>query len=516
MRVFLVVLLLLNIHLALGTETMDKEEKLKLRYHYSHFSKTGWVVLQLRRDMVKEMFFHAYDHYIEKAFPDDEIMPINCVGRNLYNSNRGSIDDPLGNFSLTLIDAADTLVVMGEIDAFKDAVRLIIDNVQFDKNVDVSVFETNIRVIGGLLSSHLFAKEYIDTYNEELLHMAIDLGDRLIKAFNTSTGVPYNKVNLKHGHFEQSSITCTACAGTLLLEFGMLTRLSGNPIYEKLARISLLKLWESRSHLDLIGNTLDVLSGEWSDTYATIGAGSDSFYEYLIKSFLLFGNKEYFFMFQKLYISIIRFLYANGIYIRRDINNSIVSPIIDMLSAFWPGLQALIGDIPIAEANFNELEKIWYHYKGLPEILDLGEKITIDHGYHLRPELIESAYLLYRATKKDKYLQLGKSVIEVLQDCCKTECGFSSLSNVHNRTIEDRMDSYFLSETLKYLYLLFDEDNFVNDGNYIFTTEGHLLPTIAQNFSLTEVMNFPVGILRDPKCLRLKFFRKRKSEHFEQ
>lgn len=91
----------------------------------------------------------------------------------------------------------------------------------------------------------------------------------------------------------------------------------------------------------------------------------------------------------------------------------------------------------------------------------------------IRPEFIESTYFLYRATKDHYYLNIGREIINHLQTL-KTKCGYASLGDVTNGRMEDRMDSFFLSETCKYLFLLFDESNFVHKKNYLFTTEGHL------------------------------------------
>lgn len=109
---------------------------------------------------------------------------------------------------------------------------------------------------------------------------------------------------------------------------------------------------------------------------------------------------------------------------------------------------------------------------------------------------MESTYLLYRATRDPLYLAVGREILHSLRKCkyvispyfylklrylntFRVECGYASVSNVDTYRLEDRMDSYFLSETCKYLYLLFDENNFINRGNYIFTTEGHPLPLYA-------------------------------------
>jgi mannosidase alpha-like ER degradation enhancer 1 len=107
-------------------------------------------------------------------------------------------------------------------------------------------------------------------------------------------------VNLKYGVLPgETSETCTAGAGTLLLEFGMLSRLTGNYEYEQAALQAVRQLWNMRSNLDLVGNTLDIYSGKWIRPQGSIGAGIDSFYEYLVKSYILFGNEEFMDMFNK-------------------------------------------------------------------------------------------------------------------------------------------------------------------------------------------------------------------------
>ncbi|KAH1001388.1 hypothetical protein HUJ05_013333 [Dendroctonus ponderosae] len=103
----------------------------------------------LLREEARDMFYHAYNAYMENAYPADELMPLSCKGRYRgLTPNRGDIDDALGNFSLTLIDTLDTLVILNDMGEFEHAVKLIIKDVNFDNDVVVSVFETNIRVLG--------------------------------------------------------------------------------------------------------------------------------------------------------------------------------------------------------------------------------------------------------------------------------------------------------------------------------------------------------------------------------
>lgn len=190
---------------------------------------------------------------------------------------------------------------MGNTSEFKRAVQLVIDQVSFDKDVIVQVFEANIRLLGGLLSAHLlitdpdqpFGSITPPDYDNQLIDLAHDLASRLLPAFDqSSTGLPYPRVNLRHGVPRTQECdwcpthTCTAGAGSLLLEFGLLSRLLEDPIYESVARRAARTLWLKRAKsTGLLGNVIDVETGEWIGKMSGLGAGIDSFYEYLMKVF---------------------------------------------------------------------------------------------------------------------------------------------------------------------------------------------------------------------------------------
>ena len=151
------------------------------------------------------------------AFPADELKPLTC--KPVINA---------GNCSMTLIDTLDTLAIMGNITEFCKQVDWVGNNVNFEQDHVVSLFETTIRVLGGLLSAHLLALDLHPYYNGRLLELALDLGRRLVRAFDTPTGIPYGAVHLVWGVLaNETKITSTACAGTLLLEFSTLSRLTG-------------------------------------------------------------------------------------------------------------------------------------------------------------------------------------------------------------------------------------------------------------------------------------------------
>ena len=199
--------------------------------------------------------------------------PLSCRGksRNREVYDQG-LNDVLGDFLLTLVDSMDTLAIMGNHSEFSSAVQMVVENLSFDKDNIIQVFEVNIRVLGSLLSSHLLAKypmtgPPVSGYQDGLLELAIDLADRLLPAFDTPTGIPYPRVNLKYGvPMESTSETCTAGGGTLILEFGVLSALTGNPIYEEKAKNALFSLWNRKSKLDLFGNGIDAKTGAVSIT----------------------------------------------------------------------------------------------------------------------------------------------------------------------------------------------------------------------------------------------------------
>lgn len=441
---------------------------------------------------VKEMFYHAYNSYMMYAFPADELMPLACKGRvRGLTPSRGEVDDVLGRYMLTLIDSLDTLLIMNEIEQFEYAVQLVIGGLSFDTDVTVSLFEANIRVLGGLLGGHagclhLQTQGRMAWYEKELLYLAKDLADRMVPAFDTPTGIPVPKFNLRHGmEGINENETCTACAGTLLLEFGALSRYLGNSSYEDLARAALDKLYQSREpETDLPGSVININTGKWVRKDSTVGASTDSYYEYLVKGYIFTGDHTLWDMFEKQYTQIRRYM-MKGKYmltVHAQFVNNRVRDYQDALQAFWPGLQVYAGNISEAAKVHNHYTRVsaQYHHT-LPEAFLLDERMYWPQ-YYLRPELVESAYILYQATKDPKYTELGSQILNAIENRCRVKCGYASLKNVVTGELEDRMDSFLLAETLKYLYLLFAEPNEVgvNMEDYVLNTEAHLIPLFLQ------------------------------------
>ncbi|CAG0884666.1 unnamed protein product [Darwinula stevensoni] len=465
----------------------------------NHMSISSRLSGDSSRDDVRSMFYHAYDGYMELAYPYDELRPITCDGVDTW-----------GSYSLTLIDALDTLAVMGNFSEFRRvAERIISEQNNFDSNINVSVFETNIRIVGGLLSAHLLSRragmklEPGWPCDGPLLRLAEDAAKRLLPAFDTPTGMPYGTVNLRYGvPLGETTITCTAGVGTFLVEFGALSRLTGNPVYEQVLSFTIMtalraihSLMRYRSSVGLFGNHIDVVTGKWTAHDAGIGAGVDSFYEYLVKGAILLQRPELMEMFNEVRGPIEQFLRFDDWHFWASMQKGHISmPIFQNLEAYWPGVLSLIGDLGPAMRTLHNYHQVWKKYGFLPEFYNVfsGEASTSRSGYPLRPELIESIMYLYRATRDPSLIQMAVDILQSILHSTKTKCGFATVRNVRDHQLEDRMESFFLAETTKYLYLVFDTDHFLHNtggygtliesrgktcvieaGGYVFNTEAH-------------------------------------------
>ncbi|XP_035212115.1 ER degradation-enhancing alpha-mannosidase-like protein 2 [Stegodyphus dumicola] len=445
--------------------------------------------IKMYREKVVQMFHHAYDHYLKSAFPYDELQPISCRGMDTW-----------GSFSLTLIDALDTLAVMKNYTEFRRVVNTLLATADFNVNINVSVFETNIRVVGGLLSAHLLSKRAgldVDPgwpCSGPLLNLAEKVARKLLPAFNTKTGMPYGTVNLLYGVPPgETPITCTAGVSTFIIEFGTLSQLTGDPVFENVAVNALNALWQRRSPLGLVGNHINVQDGKWTALDSGIGGGVDSYFEYLVKGAILFQEPKFMKMFKEYEKIISKYMKRDDWYFWVSMSSGQVTmPTFQSLEAFWPGLLTLVGDIPQAVKTLYNYHQVWKQYGFTPEIYDVSHSHAKRENYPLRPELIESIMYLYYATKDQHLLEIGVDILESIEHSARTDCGYATIKNVVDHKIEDRMESFFLAETTKYLYLLFDPDNFIHNngscgeliqmsggnciigaGGYIFNTEAH-------------------------------------------
>src|SRR5881409_1308218 len=224
---------------------------------------------------VRAEFLHAWSGYKKYAWGHDDLKPLSKTYHDWYG-------EPL---LMTPVDALDTMILMGLSDEAKTTREYIETHLSFDRDIYVQNFEITIRLLGGLLSS------YEMTGDKRLLNLAEDLGNRLLPVFNSPTGLPYRYVNLKTGKV-RGNITNPAEAGTLLIEFGALTRLTHRSVFYHKAKRALVEIYNHRSPIDLVGTWINVETGAWTDTDSHISGAIDSYYEYLLKCTILFEDQD--------------------------------------------------------------------------------------------------------------------------------------------------------------------------------------------------------------------------------
>lgn len=411
---------------------------------------------------VKAEFLHAWNGYKRYAWGHDDLAPLSRKPHNWYAK-------PL---LMTPVDALDTLVLMGLKDE-ADAVReLIATRLDFDRDIYVKNFEITIRLLGGLLSGYQL------TGDERLLRKAEDLGTRLLPVFDSPTGLPYVDVNLRTGK-TRGKVTNPAETGTLLLEFGTLSKLTGKPAFYKAAKRALVETWKRRSPIDLVGSSIDVETGRWTDTESHISGGIDSYYEYLWKCWRLFGDEECLAMWKPS-------IAAANRHLADEVDGALWYGYADMrsgkrthsyygaLDAFFPALLALSGDVPRAARLQDSSLRMWQLHGIEPEVLDY-RSLKIEYpGYALRPEIVESTYYLHHYTGDAKYRTMGGTLFRDFVRYCRTDAGYAALADVRTKQKKDRMESFVFAETFKYYYLLFAPEAIDFDA-VTFNTEAHPL-----------------------------------------
>ncbi|KAJ3301414.1 hypothetical protein HDU76_005757, partial [Blyttiomyces sp. JEL0837] len=467
------------------------------------------------------MTIHAWSGYNRYAMGHDELRPQTQSPKDWYHP-----------FSLqsTPIDSLDTLYIMNLTTEYNQAKNLILNiNPITWTNVTtpISVFETTIRVLGGLLSAFELEGD------ERLLEKAVELADALLPAFETENGLPLNFLNMSNGvardHGDSFHSVGLAEAGTLQLEFQYLSDITGNPVYankslfafEQLLRLEkpvpgLFPMYMHTTSKDLMGG---------HQQYG-IGGMSDSFYEYMLKLYLATGEERYFNEYEisaKAFIKHVATVTPSSkltfmpklTFLRNSEETSqpifYKEPTMEHLSCFSGGLFALGGLL-------NRKKSSWIQQ------LDLGQKITetcvrmyvetstglgpeamnVDNfgaviaGYYLRPEVVESLFYLWRLTHDPYYREKGWEIAMALEKHCRCETGgYYGLLNVEKPSRKDDvMNSFFIAETLKYLYLLFTDDDTLPLEKYVFNTEAHPISVRGhgrRSFNSTTHLKIPIS-----------------------
>jgi mannosidase alpha-like ER degradation enhancer 2 len=410
---------------------------------------------------VKAEFVHAWNGYKELAWGYDALQPLSKKPHNWYKKS----------LLMTPVDAFDTMILMDLTDEANEAKELIFKDLDFDVDMDVQNFEVSIRIFGGLLSAYELDGD------RRFLSLAEDLGKRLMKAFKSPTGMPYRYVNLKTGATSGAESN-PAEIGTYLIEYGTLSKHTGNPVYYQTAIKAMTALYALRSPINLTGEGINVETGKVINPSSHISGCIDSYLEYMLKGSILFNDKQLSDMWTPTIAAVNKYLadqtpeglwygHAN-MYTGKRTETSYGA-----LDAFFAGTLAMNNDLTRAAALQNSNYKMWMLNGIEPESMNY-KTMTVENGaYILRPENIEGAYYLYQYTNDERYLEMGKNMFDNLVKYCRTDEAYAALKDVRTKEKRDYMESFFFAETLKYAYLLFDESGKLNFHKVIFNTEAH-------------------------------------------
>ena len=414
-------------------------------------------------ERVKSELQHAWNNYERYAWGHDALKPLSKAPHDWYGQS----------LLMTPVDALDTLILMKLDSEAAKARNLIVGELSFDRDISVKNFEITIRLLGGLLSGYQL------TGDKRLLDLADDLGTRLLPAFNSPTGLPYVFVNLRTGEV-RNPISNPAETGTLLLEFGTLSKLTGKPIFYDKAKRALVETYKRRSSIGLVGAGINVETGAWTDNDSNISGGIDSYYEYLWKCWLLFGDKDCLEMWNESIPAVHKYLADETgdelWYGHADMaTGQRTETTYGALDAFFPALLALSGDIPRARRLQASSFKMWNLHGIEPEVIDYKTMRVVATTYHLRPEIVESTYYLHHYTRDRQYRDMGEKMFNDFVKYCRTEAGYAALSDIVNKTQRDEMESFALAETFKYFYLLFAPPGAIDFDHVVFNTEAHPL-----------------------------------------
>ncbi|GAO13574.1 uncharacterized protein UV8b_05848 [Ustilaginoidea virens] len=476
-----------------------------------------------KASQVRDAFRTAWKGYYDHAFRHDSLLPLN---NSFYDDRNG--------WGVTAIDSLSTAIVMEEGETVSQILEFA-STVDFtttqEVNSEISLFESNIRYLGGLLAGYdLLTGPYKDllTTNRDrklvgrLLKQAQILGNSLSIAFSTPTGIPDGTIYLNpKPRINGSESNGPAGIGTLVLEWTRLSDLTGNKTYAQLAQKAEKYLTEPQglpeSFPGLVGNELGIKDGKFRSQFGSWGGGTDSYYEYLIKMYLY--DPDEFGHYKDRWVaaaeSSIKHL-ASHPTSRPDLtflaayNGTQIIPASGHLASFVGG-NFILGGVLLGDAKYVDFglalaESYYETYKGTasgigPELFrwatDANRTVPAEYAesykkagfwtrladYALRPETIESLYYAYRVTGYPKYQDMVWSAFTTIRDRCRAGSGFAILDDVtkpDGGTKENFMESFFLAETLKYAYLTFAGEGKVHFQGYgkttfVFNTEAHPL-----------------------------------------
>ena len=421
---------------------------------------------------VKAQMAWAWANYRERAWGCDLIRPVSGTGRDYFVKGGPGV-------GLSLIEALDTLWVMGLDAQFEDGLRWVRANTRFDLDGEIQGFETSIRLVGGLLSAHHASGERF------LLDLAHDLSMRMAPMFTRSpTGMPYRFVNLKTGAAREPKSN-PAEVGGYLPEWGTLSKLTGETRWFDMAKRAMGEMVKRRSRLDLIADSIDVETGAWLSRRAAIAPPCDSFYEYLWDGWQLFGDAEVKGWYDTLTAAILKQQpdVIDGRLWFADVDSDTGARLNhrqDELSAFYGGLLAQGGAVREGARNTRAWAAAQDRFEILPEGFDPSNWSVQYKTNALRPELADAAFNLWlldpKAPDAEGWRRLVRTHYLNMTRWNRATYGYSGIGDVIARpmTLDDECPGYWWSEQMKYYWLAFsDTTRFDYRDNYL-STEGNV------------------------------------------
>ncbi|PLW40231.1 hypothetical protein PCANC_17957 [Puccinia coronata f. sp. avenae] len=457
-----------------------------------------------RAEAVKAAFTGAFDDYMKFGYPGDEVRPLSKGARNTRNG-----------WSATLVDSLDTLFVMNLQDRFAKGVEdtLKIDFSQSQTKDGVSIFESTIRYIAGILSAY----ELSGASNAPLLDQARKLADKLLLCWqDDAQNLPFPFLDFTTNRPVTRDFISAASAGSLIMEFDRLSYYTHQPRYLQYATKAVQTVIRTPSAIPgLPGLTFGVRNQTILYDLATWGSGTDSYLEYLLKYGMLINNSDpsYYNTWKQAVQSSIKKLiqvspvrnltYLGEFSTSENSFNYEFSHLACYASGNWLLGGKVFQDDQLVDYGLRLVATCLETYKrtatGLgPEIFAFmgpngetsGPKPSpqdveffrtngfyiVNPAYHLRPEVIESAFYAWRLTGDVQYQEFVWQAFQALQKYCKATASYSDIENVNSNTNpkqSDASESFLYAETFKYIYLTFSDPELLSLDQYVFNTEAH-------------------------------------------
>tara|TARA_B110000211_G_scaffold208650_1_gene245389 strand:+ start:4929 stop:6152 length:1224 start_codon:yes stop_codon:yes gene_type:complete len=395
----------------------------------------------------------AFNAYMKHAWMADEYLPVSEKGENSFGGN-----------GLTIIDSLDTLYLMGLSDEYRAAKHFVEHDFAFHGRINV--FEHTIRVLGGLLSAYSLTHEGLFLEKAELV------GEALLGAFANRIPCAVLMNGLCRSQPWANGKSINAEVGTLAIEFVALSRFTGDARWAQ--KIDAINTFWSEHDDALLKMFIDPKTERMSGK-ATIGGGIDSTYEYFLKLHKLNGD-----------------VLAGRLY--RKFEGMIVKELLPKSGRVFEHLGCFMGGMLILGETYSKeglavTETCARMYTTNPSGLAC-DKVKLESGgrisclsdvYLLRPEVAESIFYAWRSTHDEKWRLLATQIWGAIKKHCQLANGaFTDVRYVSRDTPQklDKQESWFLAETLKYLWLTFQPDTILPLDEFVFNTEAHPINTM--------------------------------------